>query len=139
MVYSAFNDKMVVPDGADVGVALGSSLDRWCAIRSALIEQYPNVDEDWVYSGKSQGWALRFKDGKRTILYLTASQDQFRVGLSLGEKVLTAVLNSGLPAHILAIVEEAPRYSEGRGVRIVVQTDEDVQSVLILAKIKMSK
>jgi hypothetical protein len=82
---------------------------------------------------------LRFKDGKRTILYLTPSQDQFRVGFTLGERVLTAVLNSGLPAHILSIVEEAPRYAEGRGVRIVVQTDEDVQSVLTLAKIKMSK
>ena len=49
-----------------------------------------------------------------------------------------AAREAGLPAGILKLIAEAPRYAEGRGVRIPVRTAKDVRSIRTLATIKLT-
>ncbi|RKZ09733.1 hypothetical protein DRQ32_07845 [bacterium] len=58
--------------------------------------------------------------------------------LARGQKAVDAAFDSGLPRKVLDTIDEAPKYAEGRGVRLEVHTQEDVDSVLLLAKFKMA-
>jgi hypothetical protein len=61
----------------------------------------------------------------------------FLAGFVLGEKAMQAVRASDLPASILDAINAAPKYGEGRGVRLEVRTKADVVNMAILAAIKM--
>ncbi|MFC1499518.1 DUF3788 family protein, partial [Candidatus Zixiibacteriota bacterium] len=78
------------------------------------------------------------KQKKRTILYLTPSEAFFYAGFALGEKAVDVIRQGGLPPAVLSVIEEAPKYAEGRGVRLEIRTAEDVGHVLVIAAAKMS-
>ncbi|MGB5138934.1 MAG: DUF3788 family protein, partial [Candidatus Zixiibacteriota bacterium] len=75
---------------------------------------------------------------KRVIVYMTPCNDHFLASFALGEKAVKAAHESGLPAPILEIIDDAPRYAEGRGVRIQVRTTTDVRNIERLAVIKLA-
>ena len=83
-------------------------------------------------------WSLRLKQKKRTILYLTPSTGFFYVGFVLGEKAAEAAQQAGLPEGVVCAIEDAPRYAEGRGVRLEVRTNTDLQAMKQLAAVKMA-
>jgi carbohydrate-selective porin OprB len=59
------------------------------------------------------------------------------VGVVLGEKAVIAANNSSLSKVVLGEINGARKYAEGRGIRLKVQSQEDLQSVELLAAIKM--
>ena len=81
---------------------------------------------------------LRLKQKKRTVLYMTPCNRHFVVGFALGEKAVKAAHAGPLPSSILAIIDEAPRYAEGRAVRVEVKTKSDLEAVKQLAAVKMA-
>ena len=56
----------------------------------------------------------------------------------LGERACAAARAARLPASILTLIAEAPRYAEGRGIRIPVKTARDASDVGRLAAIKLA-
>lgn len=75
---------------------------------------------------------------ERTVLYMTPCDRHFLVGFALGEKAVNAAGTGSLPDSIMAIIDEAPKYAEGRGVRIEVRNQADLEGVKALAAIKMA-
>jgi hypothetical protein len=51
---------------------------------------------------------------------------------------MPAALEAELPGPIRAVVVSAPTYPEGRAVRIEVASEDDVASVVTLARIRMA-
>jgi hypothetical protein len=74
---------------------------------------------------------------KRTIVWLSPCRDCFRVAFILGDKAVKAARHSGLPQRIVKLIDKAPRYPEGTGVRLEVRRSEDLASVKKLAKVKL--
>jgi hypothetical protein len=138
MAYSAFADKTHKPHDAKLPDVLGESIDLWRDLVSALENEFDPVASDWVFSGRKWGWALRLKQKKRAILYLTPTDGFFRVGMALGEKATTAAHDVGLPRPILELINGAQKYAEGRGVRMDIHNREDVEGTLQLARVKMA-
>ncbi len=138
MALSAFDDKGKQPEAQELAAVLGTANALWDRLIDHLTEQYPPVVERWGFSGKKWGWALGLKQKKRAILYMTPSTGFFYVGFALGEKAVGAALQGGLPEAVLSVIENAPKYAEGRGVRLEVRTSADIDSVQQLAAIKMS-
>jgi hypothetical protein len=99
---------------------------------------YPPLEKTWGFAGAKWGWSLRLKQKKRTVLYMTPCSKHFLVGFALGEKAVKAAIARPLPDSILAIIEEAPRYAEGRGVRIEVRNKRELEAVKELASVKMT-
>ena len=95
--------------------------------------------QEWGFSSKSTGWGLRLKTEKRTVLYMTPCKGYFLASFALGEKAVKAAHESDLPASVLAVIDSARKYTEGRGVRLEVRTAEDVCNIEKLAVIKMAK
>ena len=89
-------------------------------------------------AGARFGWSLRLKRGKRVIVYMTPGTGQFLALFALGEKACAAAREAGLPACVVALIADAPKYAEGRGVRIPVRTKKDAAAIRALASIKLA-
>ena len=138
METSAFLEKAQVPQADEVAEVLGESAAFWEEIRIRMDELFPPIKEDWAWSGKQHGWALRLRQKKRAVLYLTPIEGWFRVSFAFGERAAEAAREADLPASVLDVIEAAPRYPEGRAVRLDVRDAETVPTVIRLAEIKMA-
>lgn len=138
MPLSVFTDRARPPGDEEVAAALGAALPRWTVLREFVAASCAPSSEAWGYTGRSTGWGLRLRHGKRVILYLTPGAGTFLASLALGERAVRAVHERGLPEAVRVLVDESPRYAEGRGVRVSVDRDEDVDTVRELVRLKLA-
>jgi hypothetical protein len=138
MALSAFDDKSKPPTPQSIKKVLGKSAIHWEDLVRFLASEYKPLTEKWGFAGKDWGWALRLIQKKRTILYMTPSRGHFLVGFALGEKAVKAAHASSLPGSILDLIDGAPKYAEGRAVRIEVRSKKAREAIKILASIKMA-
>jgi len=137
MALSAFEDGTHQPGPSDIKVSLGKTAGLWDQLISWIGEHYSPITELWHF-GSKYGWALRLKRRERIVLYMTPQRGHFLVGVVLGERAVQAARKQGLAANVLAIVDSAPRYAEGRGVRLTVGTKRDARAVENLVAAKMT-
>ncbi len=138
MALSAFDDTTKEPTREELTEVLGQATRLWDQLILNLRSRFGPLAEEWGFSGKRWGWALRLKHKKRAVLYLTPSDGFFYAGFALGHKAVDAAHESDLPPSVLAIIDSSQKYAEGRAVRIEVRSDVDVRSVTQLADIKMA-
>jgi len=138
MALSVFDDKASPPTDKALDAALGRSGKLWIRLRKDLEEAHGPLTEEWNFSGAAFGWSFRLKKKKRIIVYMTPCRSHFLASFALGEKACRAAHAAGLPAPVLALIEDAPKYAEGRGVRIAVRSRSDLDSVESLVAIKVA-
>ena len=136
MALSAFTDRAAPPDERALGEMLGRASGLWMDLRAALHAAHGPLMEQWSYAGDAYGWSLRMKEKKRALIYLTPCRGYFIASFALGEKACRAAHERGLPPALLAIIEAAPKYAEGRGVRIPVRRKGDLAGIRRLAALK---
>jgi hypothetical protein len=136
MPLSAFGDKASPPRDRALEEVLGRTSSLWSRLKHDLQETYGPLIEEWNFSGKAYGWSFRLKQKKRTLVYMTPCRAHFLASFALGEKACRAAHSAGLPATVLAVIDGAPKYAEGRGVRIPVRSRRDVDNVECLVAIK---
>ncbi len=136
MPPSAFLDRDAPPSKTALAKTLGNADGLWEELLNQLSANFAPVLQAWSWSGKSHGWILRLRRRERTILYLVPGPGYFTVSFALGEKACRAAETAGLPAPVLDLIRNAPRYAEGRGVRIEVRRKMDLAIVRELASIK---
>ena len=139
MAASAFDDKARPPGASEVARVLGETAPLWTELRAWTAERFAPLTEEWVYGGARYGWSLRLKQKKRAVLYLTPGAGFFRASLALGEKAAAAATLAGLPATVLRLIEEAPRYPEGRAFRLEVKNARQRRWVEKVAELKMAE
>ena len=138
MALSAFDDKTRVPDDDDLSSTLGKAYAHWNELQALVTARRSPMSAVWGFAGKNFGWSLRLKLKDRTILYMTPRRDHFLVSFALGERAVKAAHDSALPASVLAAIDAAPRYAEGRGVRFEVRRAQTVRQMDALAAIKIA-
>lgn len=136
MPLSALVDKSHEPTEEDLRDALGKSYEVWTRLIDAVAEHIGPISPTWGFTSKSTGWGLRLRKKDRIILYMTPQTDKFLASFALGEKAVAAAKLINLSSDLLAAIDAAPRYAEGRGVRIEVSSKRQVPDLAILAKIK---
>lgn len=137
MALSAFDDKSGPPKDKDLEIVLGRSFAHWADLIAWLRVRFEPVTETWGFSGSKWGWALKVQHRKRTILYLTPQAKGFLVGFALGEKAVKAAMATDLADETLECIRSAPRYAEGRGVRLPVSNKRLREAVKKVAEAKM--
>ena len=81
---------------------------------------------------------MRRKLKKRNIVYLSPCKGCLRVAFVLGNKALAAARQSKLPKSVMKILDQAPHYAEGTGVRLMVHESQDLAPLRILAALKLA-
>ncbi len=138
MALSAFDDKLREPQKEELLTVLGQAAGAWGQLIARIRSRFDPLAEDWVFSGKKWGWALRLKHKKRAVLYMTPSEGHFIVGFALGQKAVDAAHDSDLPATVLEVIDGSRKYAEGWAVRLEVRSEDDVRHVARLAAVKMA-
>jgi hypothetical protein len=139
MALSAFADPSAPPASATVAEVLGSSARLWDRLVTEVTESYPPVTSLWNFAGAKYGWSLRLRRRDRNLLHLTPQPGSFLLGVVLGEKAAKAASDAALPQAVLKVIDEAPRYGEGRGIRMQVATAADLEVARMLAALKMGR
>jgi Protein of unknown function (DUF3788) len=137
-IPNAFVGKTAKPTSAEVQKALGSSAKLWDQMLSWFAEEQGVGIQEWKSISPKYGWALRLKRKKRTIVHVSPCAGCFRVVFILGERAVQAARNSALPKSILTMIDEAPCYAEGTGVRLIVKQASDLAAIRKLAVIKLA-
>src|SRR5688572_27323168 len=128
MTLGALEDEGARPTDRSLAGVLGRAHRSWRRLRTALQAAHGPLAEQWYFAGKAFGWSFRLRQGRRVLVYLLPRRSSFLASFALGEKACLAARTVGIPASVLSIIEAAPRYAEGRGVRIPVRTLKDVDA-----------
>jgi hypothetical protein len=134
---NAFIGRTEKPTKADLTKALGLAKPIWDGLVTGLAVQHGVATQEWRSYSPKAGWALRLMRGKRTILWLAPFQGCFEVLFILGDKALLAAHQSGLSARAIQALDQAKKYPEGTGVRLLVKSAKDIPTVKKLAVVKL--
>jgi hypothetical protein len=138
MPLSAFDDKDHQPQEKEIKAKLGKSYPVWVELKDGISSKYPSITEVWAFTSKSTGWGMRLKLADRIILYMTPCEGYFLASVVLGEKAVKAAHEAKLPGSVLAMIDSAKKYAEGRGVRFEVRTAKDIRGLVELVGVKIA-
>ena len=133
MALSALDAKGRRPTDDQLRTVLGRAYRPWITLLASIADRITGAAAVWKYS---TGWSLRILHKDRVIVYLIPQQDQFLASFALGEKAVAAAHAAKLSASVLRLIDDAPRYAEGRGVRIPVRSSRLLTTIARLAQIK---
>ncbi len=134
---NAFIGWTAAPTDAEVAAALGPIKPLWDAIAIDLAESLGLSVREWKSYSSKYGWALQLRRGKRNIVHLAPCQGCVRALLILGERAVAAARAANLGKAATRLLDEAPRYPEGTGLRFEIRRAADLPLLRKLAKIKL--
>ena len=130
-------DKSSMPTIKDLETALGSTYKLWKNCIDFTKHVYPEVVEEWNYSGDKFGWSFRLKDKKRVLVYLLPRDKFFKVAFVFGQKATDAIFESPISENIKSEIRSAKVYAEGRGIRVDVKNKSVIHDIEKLIEIKI--
>jgi hypothetical protein len=134
---NAFIGAVTAPTDGELANALGPAKAVWDGLIGSLTAEGIVDTREWKSYSRKSGWSLRLVRGKRTIVWLAPCERCIHVAFIFGDKALTAIRSSKLPARILALLDDAPKYPEGTGIRLHIRSARDLPAVRALARIKL--
>lgn len=136
---NAFAGRAAPPTEADLAEALGPRRALWDRLVGELTAGCGIDTAEWGSSSRKLGWSLRFKRGKRVIVYLAPTTgDHLLASFVLGDRAVRAAREAGLPDRVLEAIAAARRYAEGTGIQLPVGEAGDVAVVSQLVAIKLA-
>lgn len=137
-IPNAFVGKADKPTEKEVSAALGPSAKVWKEFLDWLAEEQGVAVQEWKSISLKYGWSLQLKLKKRTIVHLSPCAGCFRVGFALGDRAVKAARQCHLPKSVIKVIDDAPRYAEGTGVRLIVKGPGDLAAIRKLVAVKLA-
>ena len=134
---NAFVGRTKAPSDADLAAALGAVKPLWDEIVVGIFRELGLTGSEWKSYSVKHGWALQLRRGKRNIVHLAPCQGSFHVLFILGDRAVAAARAAKLGATAAKLLDEAPRYPEGTGIRLEVSRPRQIPLVRKLARIKL--
>ena len=132
MSPNAFINRPKPPTGAEWAAALGPAKAVWDQLLADLAQECGANVQEWNSYSPKAGWSLRVKRKKRTIVWLAPCLGCFRVAFIFGDKAMQALRQCKWPKRVM---DEAPKYPEGTGIRLEVKSSRDIGTLKKLAAI----
>lgn len=137
MALSVFESKENCPAPADLQDVLAESYSLWEVLKQHVYNYKPDATEEWNYAGKSFGWSFRIRDKKRVLIYLIPCKGYFKLALVYGGKATEEALQSFVSEDLKMIIRTAKVYAEGRGFRVDVFQNSNLEDLYQLIDCKL--
>jgi hypothetical protein len=134
---NAFIGRTKAPTDADLAAALGAAKPLWDDVVVDMARDLGLTGSEWKSYSVKHGWALQLRRGKRNIVHLAPCAGSFHVLFILGERAVAAARAARLGAKAAKLIDDAPRYPEGTGIRLEVSRARQLPLVRKLARIKL--
>jgi hypothetical protein len=92
----------------------------------------------WRPSKLALGRMCLVRRGDRTLLYLIPGNGGFLAAIVLGERAFRLAMDAAVPDAVKGMLAGARPYAEGRGIRLPVRSQGDVETVALLVRIKLA-
>lgn len=138
METNAFMEKSIQPDDRQLARLLGRNAPFWEAIKQHIAQKHGDITEEWKFYNTKSGWTLKVLRKKRNLFFFTPLPGFFRMVFVFGDRAVSAVEKSDLPENLKNELKQARKYAEGRGIRIEVKSQKDVEYIKKLIDIKVS-
>jgi hypothetical protein len=138
MTTNAFINKPKQPTEPELAAALGPAKAVWNQLLTDLAQECEANIREWKCYSPKWGWTLRVKRKARTIVWLAPCPGYFQVAFIFGDKAMRAARQSKWPQRVIKVLDEAPKYPEGTGVRLQVKSSKDLGTLKKLAAIKLA-
>lgn len=135
---NAFIGKTLPPTPEELSSTLGQTSTVWNQLVDWFAKEQDASGHEWKSTAPKYGWTLLLMLKKRRIAYLIPCAGCFRVSFVLGDRAMAAAREAGLPRPVLKLLDEAPHYAEGTGLRLVVKSVKDLPAIRKLAQIKLA-
>ena len=135
---NAFINHAAQPTPQELATALGPAAAIWNKLVVSLADDYGLTLQEWTSYSLKAGWSMRLKMKKRNIVYMAPCKACFRISFILGDKAVEATRQIKLPKSIAKAIDDAPRYPEGTGVRLLVKRMSDLPAICKLAEVKLA-
>ncbi len=135
---NAFIGRTEAPDEAVLAAALGPLKSVWDGLIAEMAAEHEVTVLEWKSYRPKYGWSARLARKKRTILWLVPYAACFQVTFILGDKAMKAARECGLSASARKILDAAPKYPEGTGIRLLIRGPKDLATVRKLALVKLA-
>jgi len=130
-------DKTTEPDERKVVELLDDKALLWVNLKTFLTENIGSVKEEWKFYSAKSGWTMKVLLVKRNLFFMKPEESTFLIAYVFGDKAVNEVEKSNLPENIKTELTEAKKYMEGRGLRVYVKTNDDLEIVKKLVEIKV--
>ena len=137
MSASIFDNKLILPNELMLQEELGDTYQYLEQVKSEITKASGGVTPEWKHYGQKSGWTLKLYAKKRNILFVTPCHGFFLASLVFGDRAVDAIIQSTLPDSIKQEVFAAPKYAEGRGIRLEVNSQEQCGVLLELIRVKI--
>jgi Protein of unknown function (DUF3788) len=134
---SIFIDKLKTPDDSDLKSGLKDCFRWWKELENYTLEFDALYKPLWKFASEKFGWGFQIKDKKRAIVYLLPRDKYFKVGLVFGKKAVEKIMSTNIHDSIKKLINDAPEYAEGKGIRIDVKDDSLLNDIKALIQIKI--
>jgi hypothetical protein len=135
---SFFTDKKNAPVEAELQQALGKTFAEWRALSDFVKKNSPGAIEEWKFTGEKFGWSFRVRDKKRVLVYFLPRDKFFKVAFVFGQKATDRILASNISNTIKEELRTTRVYAEGRGIRLEIKDQAQIEEIRELIKIKIS-
>ncbi|MGI6153145.1 MAG: DUF3788 family protein [Christensenellaceae bacterium] len=132
MATSIFDNKAQKPNDKQLADMLLGTKPYW----DTLPQKLPEGSTEWKFYSKKAGWSLVVKERGRTIFYMIPRDGFFCLAFVFSEKAASAAQSANLNGSILAQINAATQYVEGRSFMVEVKSKEDLHQIDILVDIK---
>jgi hypothetical protein len=140
VALSVFSDPSRAPTPEELVAVLGPAAPLWASLVDEVRAMAGELVEAWHFGGAAYGWSLRLSRGGRNLVYLTPREGAFLVGVALGGKAIAVAEAAGtVSPRTGEVIDAAPRYAEGIGVRFEVASAADLGVARELARIKVGR
>ena len=135
---NAFIGQTTEPTSEELATVLGPTFTLWNLLVDSLLQEPGVTAMEWNSLKPKYGWNLILKCKKRRIVYLGPCAGCFRASFVLGDKAVAAARDSNLSKPLLKVLDDAPHYPEGTGVRLLIKNAKDLPAIGKLVRIKLA-
>ncbi len=132
-----WNERSKKPMDAALARSLGKNKKHWDAIDDHVANACDGLECEWKFYGAKHGWTYKVTRKKKAVLYMIPHGKNFTASMALREKAIEAARGSNIPSELVAEIEAAKAYPEGRPARIEVTSQKKVGIVKKLIAIKL--
>ncbi len=136
MAKSIFKNKDAKLNDHSLLDVLHGEKETWDLLLKIFENDYPNHTKEWKYYGAAWGWSLVIKAKKKTLLYMTPSDEMFSVSMSFDMKEKNDPRILAFSNEIQEIIESAKTNNSGHTFDIEVKEEKDLELVRQLLAIK---
>ena len=131
-------DKEQFPTEEVIFSNIGKAKTQWKTLFEYIDERYPEFSSEWRYYKDGQNWLLKTLKKSKTMFWLSVHQNAFKITFYFGDKAESAILSSAISGSLKDSFKYGKRYGKIRGITIQIDSQNDIENVLLLIEIKLT-